>query len=81
MKAKAQLTGYEGIEFSITLTAPVEDWRAVLRQLDKTTEGGWIAWPLSGFANAVRETLKNLDKTHYAAIEKDEQPQEINACI
>ena len=71
MQVKAQLKSYESVEFSITLTAPVEDWRAALRQCEGLKNGGWTAWPLSGFVGGIEKMLANLDKTHADVLDKD----------
>lgn len=64
MNVKAQLSSYEGLDFSITLTAPVGDWRAALKQAQRLKDGPWIAWPLSGFIHSIESMLDDLDKTH-----------------
>ena len=64
MYVKAQLEQYEKIVFSITLRAPVEDWRAALRQLVALRRDGNIAWPLGGFVDCIERMLADLDKTH-----------------
>jgi hypothetical protein len=78
MRVKSSLSSYENVEFTITLTAPVEDWRALLRLVEKlnTAAGNYTyAWPLGGLIGAVRSMLENLDKTHADAICKDDQAQ------
>lgn len=71
MRAKAQLKSYEKLSFSITLDAPVEEWRAALKQFG---ELGPIrpAWPLSQLNDSIAKMLKDLDETHYAVIEREE---------
>lgn len=73
MHIKAALHSYEKLAFSVTTTAPVEDWRAVLRQLEKLKEGGYYAWPLSGFIGCIQKMLQDLDKTHADVLIKDDQ--------
>lgn len=73
MKAKAQLKSYEELEFAITLTGTVSDWRALKRQLDKLNDKAlFYAWPLSGLTSAVDSVLVQLDKTHEASVQKEE---------
>ena len=73
MQAKAKLSSYEDVEFSITLTAPVTDWRAMNRQLEKlqTDAGGspFFAWPLSSLVSSIKETLAKLDRTHDVSVD------------
>lgn len=64
MQTKAQLKSYETLEFAITLTAPVEDWRAMLKRLEGLKDSGHYAWPVGGFVGCIRSMLENLDKTH-----------------
>lgn len=74
MQAKAKLNNYEELEFAITLTATVNDWRVMLRQLKKMNENGhYFAWPLSSLTGAIDKTLAELDKTHAASVEKKEE--------
>lgn len=68
MKTRAALSSYEQVEFSITTTAPVSDWRAALKQFEKMTGDGWVGWPLSGFTACIRKMLEDLDKTHADAV-------------
>lgn len=69
MDAKATLQSYEQVEFSITMTAPVTDWRAMLSQIQKLNGNNYsCAWPLSGFKAAISKMLDNLDKTHEGTI-------------
>lgn len=63
MHVKAKLNSYEKLAFSVTLTAPVEDWRAAMKQLEESTRSG-VAWPLSGLATCINQMLSDLDKTH-----------------
>ena len=65
MQVKAQLKSYEALDLQITLTAPVEDWRAAAKQLQLLTRDGHIAWPLSGLTSCIDQMLLNLDKTHF----------------
>lgn len=76
MDAKGKLQSYELVEFSITLTAPVTDWRAMSRQIkdlsSKATGSPWLCWPLSNLDASIERMLSDLDKTHEASItEKD----------
>lgn len=71
MNVKAQLKSYEKLDFSVTLTAPVEDWRAARKQLEKIKDNGWMAWPLSGFVDCIDKMLADLDKTHCDILIKD----------
>lgn len=64
MDTKAKLQSYEAVKFSITITAPVEDWRSALKQLGKLKEGAWVAWPLCGFVGCIDKMLSDLDRTH-----------------
>lgn len=79
METKASLQSYEQLQFSVITTAPVSDWRALLKQLEKMREAtGSVtgsfnyAWPLSGFVSNVEKVLNDLAKTHAASV-KDEQ--------
>lgn len=71
MHVKAQLQSYEKLAFSITLTAPVEDWRGARKQLERMRTSGYIEWPLSKLVDAIDKMLLDLDKTHYAAITRE----------
>jgi hypothetical protein len=75
MDVRAKLSSYEKQDFSITLRAPVEDWRAALRQLDiiKAHGSGWVAWPLGGFVSAIEKMVSDLDRTHFDVLEKPEK--------
>lgn len=73
MQVKAKLTRYEDLEFSITLTAPVKDWREALTQVEKLIAYGHIAWPLGGFASCIREMLNGLDRTHADVLVRKEE--------
>ena len=73
MIVKAQLKSYEEVKFSITLTAPVTDWRAVMKQLANLKDHGWTAWPLSGFVGCIEKMLSDLDKTHTDVLLKQDQ--------
>jgi hypothetical protein len=67
MQVKAKLQSYEALELTITLTAPVEDWRAMLRQFDKlrvSSPYSAVAWPASGFVSCIEQMLTDLDQTH-----------------
>ena len=72
MQTKAQLQSYENLEFEITLTAPVDDWRAMLKRLEGLKEGGGYVWPVSGFVGCIRSMLDNLDKTHADVVRKED---------
>lgn len=72
MNVKASLQSYEEVEFSITMTAPVEDWRALVRQIEKLNGSSRLcAWPLSGVLNCIQSTLSDLDRTHAGSVAKD----------
>ncbi len=74
MHAKASLSSYEKVSFSITLSASVEDWRAALKQLQGLKGScGYISWPLSGFDDAIRKVLGDLDKTHVALLTQEDR--------
>lgn len=73
MKIQAQLDSYEKVPFAITVSAPVEDWRAALKQLEKLKESGCVAWPLSGFVDCIEKMLSDLDKTHWDVMVKEDQ--------
>jgi hypothetical protein len=74
MNVKGQLKSYEELEFSITLTAPVNDWRVLLKQLERIKqETGYYAWPVGGFVGAVSSMLSDLDKTHSGVVRKEDQ--------
>lgn len=73
MDVKARLGNYDKIQFSITLTAPVEDWRAMLRQLESLkSTAGYYAWPAGGFIECVQKMLADLDKTHAAVLIRED---------
>ena len=80
MQVKAQLKSYEDLEFSLAISAPVGDWRALLRQLEKMKGDSFsYGWPVGGIVGCVRSMLDNLDKTHTDAVLKADQfpsPQE-----
>jgi hypothetical protein len=79
MQTKARLSSYEEVEFSITLTAPVSDWRTMLKKLeDLNRPNVHYAWPVGGLVGCIRSMLDNLDKTHADAVRKEDQssPQE-----
>jgi len=69
MHSKAKLPSYEQLELSITTTASVEDWRALLKQLQALKDGDWYAWPVSGLISCIEQLLSDLDKTHLAYTE------------
>lgn len=74
MQVKAQLKSYEKVAFSLTLTAPVEDWRAAMKQLEeKVKENGHVAWPLSGLYASIEKMLGDLDKTHWDVLRREDQ--------
>jgi hypothetical protein len=74
MQVKAQLQSYENLDFSLKITAPVEDWRELLRQLEKMKgDAVYYAWPVGGIVGSVRSMLDNLDKTHADAVLKEDQ--------
>ena len=73
MNVKAQLKSYEALEFSLTLTAPVEDWRSALKQLTKLKEHGYFPWPLGGFVDSIEKMLIALDKTHFDTLAREDQ--------
>ena len=75
MNVKAKLNSYESVEFSITLTAPVEDWRAALKQLEKLKQYGYYTWPMGGFVDCIQKMLNDLDKTHFDVLIRDDQLQ------
>jgi hypothetical protein len=64
MHVKAMLKDYEKLAFSVAISAPVEEWRAMVRQAETLSGGSSIDWPLSGFVACVRKMLADLDKTH-----------------
>jgi len=66
MYSRAKLSSYEKLEFTISTTAPVSDWRALLEQLRSLLGDGCYAWPAIGFVSTVEDILANLDKTHHA---------------
>lgn len=75
MIVKAQLKSYEKLEFSLNITAPVEDWRALLRKLaEMKGDSLYYPWPVGGVVGSVRSMLDNLDKTHSDAVCKEDQP-------
>lgn len=76
MDTKAKLQSYEGVKFSITTTAPVEDWRAASKQLARLKESGWVAWPLSGFIGCIDKMLSDLDKTHFDVLVHEDQQEQ-----
>lgn len=73
MHTRAKLSSYEKLTFSITTMAPVEDWRAALKQLEGIKSGGYYGWPLSGFVGCIQKMLEDLDKTHADAVLKEDQ--------
>lgn len=64
MNVKAQLKSYEQVDFSITLSAPVSDWRAALAQFEGLRNHGHVAWPLLGLRACIEKMLDDLDRTH-----------------
>lgn len=67
MQVKAELSSYEAVQFSITTTANVEEWRAAVKQIDalhKSADILYVRWPLSGFVACIKKMLADLDKTH-----------------
>ena len=80
MQVKAQLKSYEKLQFSLTIGAPVEDWRALLKELEKMKgEALYYPWPVGGIVGCVRSMLDNLDKTHADAVLKADQPEYVSA--
>lgn len=79
MHTKAALMNYEKLAFSITTTAPVEDWREMLKQVKELNEISGqsysCAWPLSGIVGCIRKMLEDLDKTHADVLIKDDPAQ------
>ena len=74
MKSKAKLASYEDLEFSITLTAPVADWRNMLKKLEPLqSSAGYYQWPVGGLVGCIGSMLSNLDKTHADAVVKEDQ--------
>jgi hypothetical protein len=64
MNVKAQLKSYEDVEFSVNMTAPVEDWRALLRELEKMKgDALYYAWPVGGVVGCVRAASKRASST------------------
>lgn len=82
MHVKAQLKSYEKLNFSLAISAPVEDWRAFLKQLEKMKgDALYYAWPVGGVVGCVQSMLDNLDKTHADAVLKQDQliPDDVSA--
>ncbi len=73
MDVRAELQSYEQVKFSITLSAPVEDWRAMLKRLEGLKDGYHYAWPVGGFVGCIQSVLDNLDKTHVDVVRKEDQ--------
>lgn len=74
MNVKAQLKSYEKLPFSLNITAPVEEWRSLLRELEKMKgDSLYYAWPVGGIFGSVRSMLDNLDKTHADTVLKEDQ--------
>ncbi len=68
MKTKAALQPNKDLEFSITVTATVGDWEAMLRQFEKLNEkSSWFAWPISTFVSQINEVMDRLNKTYHTA--------------
>lgn len=72
MNTKAHLNSYEDIEFSITINAPVKEWRDISKQLEELKRPHHIGWPLNRFADCINKMLYNLDKTHTDVLNKGE---------
>lgn len=65
MHVKAKLASYEKLALSVNLTAPVEDWRTMLKQLEGIkNSSGYYGWPASGLVDCISSILSQLDKTH-----------------
>lgn len=74
MEAKAQLQSYEQVEFSIKLTAPVTDWRAMMKQIEKMKGDSFMyGWPLSSLVGCIDKMLRDLDKTHADSVRAEDQ--------
>lgn len=57
-------------------TAPVSDWKALLRQLEELNKTSvWFAWPLSTFVSQIKEVLDRLDKTYHTDKDDAQSPQ------
>lgn len=70
MKTKAALQPNEELEFSITVTATVADWKSLLRQFEKMNEKSiWYAWPLSTFVDQINQVMVRLNKVYHAESE------------
>lgn len=72
MDVRAKLSSYEKQDFTITLRAPVSDWRAMLKQMESVKQHGWVAWPMGGLVDAITKMIDDLDKTHFDVLEKPE---------
>ena len=70
MRAVSELSSYEEVEFSITITAKVKDWRRMLDVLCKLNP---IGWPLVVLRETLEKSLQRLDKTHSVSVE-DKEP-------
>lgn len=64
MRALAKLKPNEDQEFSITLTAAVSDWRALIRQMAPIKSSSWFAWPGSVLMSTIEGVISDLDKTY-----------------
>ena len=73
MQVKAQLKSYEDLEFSITLVAPVCDWRVLRKNLEQIRSANYAAfpWPVSGFVACIDQMLSELDKAHADVLVKE----------
>ena len=74
MFATAKLQSYEKLQLSITMRAPVGDWRVMLKQLQELPGGKseMISWPASGLASAIAQLWADLDKTYVKIVNQED---------
>lgn len=69
MKTKAALQPNNDLEFTISITAPVGDWKALQRQIEKlNANSAWHGWPLSTIVAQINNVMDRLDKVYHADV-------------
>ena len=71
MNVKSWLAEDDTREFTVRITAPVSDFKALLKQLESIRSHGWHAWPLCGLVSCIEKVIADLDKVHLAHARDD----------
>jgi hypothetical protein len=70
MRVRAKLASDSSRDFTVTITATVEDFQALLQQLEELRKNTYIGWPASGLYDCVHKVLTDLERTYEAHSDK-----------